>query len=46
VSAVDAGRILDEKPARSRIIGGTVMGIGMTMLEEMVIDPETGAKCV
>jgi CO/xanthine dehydrogenase Mo-binding subunit len=42
VSAVDAGRILNHKLARSQIIGGTVMGIGMTMLEENVIDPETG----
>ena len=42
VSAVDAGRILNEKLARSQIIGGVVMGIGMTLLEETVFDPETG----
>ena len=42
MSAVDAGRILNEKLARSQIIGGAVMGIGMTMLEETVFDPETG----
>jgi xanthine dehydrogenase YagR molybdenum-binding subunit len=42
VSAVDAGRILNEKLARSQIIGGAVMGIGMTMLEETVFDRETG----
>jgi xanthine dehydrogenase YagR molybdenum-binding subunit len=42
VSAVDAGRILNEKLARSQIIGGTVMGIGMTLLEETVFDPATG----
>jgi CO/xanthine dehydrogenase Mo-binding subunit len=42
VSAVDAGRILNEKLARSQIIGGTVMGIGMTLLEETVFDAETG----
>jgi CO/xanthine dehydrogenase Mo-binding subunit len=41
VSAVDAGRILNEKLARSQIIGGAVMGIGMTLLEETVFDPET-----
>jgi xanthine dehydrogenase YagR molybdenum-binding subunit len=39
VSAVDAGRILNEKLARSQVIGGAVMGIGMTMLEENVFDP-------
>jgi xanthine dehydrogenase YagR molybdenum-binding subunit len=42
VSAVDAGRVLNEKLARSQIIGGAVMGIGTTMLEETVLDPETG----
>jgi CO/xanthine dehydrogenase Mo-binding subunit len=42
VSAVDAGRILNHKLARSQIIGGAVMGIGMTMLEETVFDPGTG----
>ena len=42
VSAVDAGRILNHKLARSQIIGGAIMGIGMTMLEENVFDPDTG----
>ena len=42
VSAIDAGRILNEKLARSQVIGGTVMGIGMTMLEENVFDRGTG----
>jgi xanthine dehydrogenase YagR molybdenum-binding subunit len=42
VSAVDAGRILNEKLARSQMIGGAVMGIGMTMLEETVFDHATG----
>jgi CO/xanthine dehydrogenase Mo-binding subunit len=42
VSAVDGGRILNEKLARSQIIGATVMGIGMTMLEETIFDSATG----
>lgn len=42
VSAVDAGRILNERLARSQIVGGAVMGIGMTLLEEAVLDRETG----
>jgi xanthine dehydrogenase YagR molybdenum-binding subunit len=42
VSALDAGRILNEKLARSQMIGGAVMGIGMTMLEQTVFDPQTG----
>jgi xanthine dehydrogenase YagR molybdenum-binding subunit len=42
VSAVDAGRVLNEKLARSQIIGATVMGIGMATLEETSFDPGTG----
>jgi CO/xanthine dehydrogenase Mo-binding subunit len=42
VSAVDGGRILNEKLARSQIIGGTVGGIGMALLEDTVTDPGTG----
>jgi xanthine dehydrogenase YagR molybdenum-binding subunit len=38
VSAVDGGRILNEKLARSQIIGGVVMGIGMALLEETILD--------
>jgi xanthine dehydrogenase YagR molybdenum-binding subunit len=38
-SAVDAGRILNEKTARSQIIGGTIGGIGQALLEETIIDP-------
>jgi CO/xanthine dehydrogenase Mo-binding subunit len=42
VSAIDGGRILNEKLARSQIIGGTVGGIGMALLEETTTDPGTG----
>jgi CO/xanthine dehydrogenase Mo-binding subunit len=42
VTAVDAGRIVNTKLARSQIIGSVVMGIGMTMLEEAVFDGGTG----
>ena len=42
MSAIDAGRILNEKTARSQIIGGVVMGIGMATLEDTVIDSATG----
>ena len=41
-SAVDAGRILNQKLARSQILGAVVMGIGMTLFEETVFDPATG----
>ena len=42
VAAIDGGRILNEKTATSQVIGGTVGGIGMALLEETVCDPGTG----
>jgi xanthine dehydrogenase YagR molybdenum-binding subunit len=42
VSAIDAGRVVNEKTARSQIIGGTVQGIGMALQEEVLTDPGTG----
>jgi xanthine dehydrogenase YagR molybdenum-binding subunit len=42
VSVVDAGRILNQKLARSQIIGGTVGGIGQALFEETISDPGTG----
>jgi CO/xanthine dehydrogenase Mo-binding subunit len=42
VSAIDGGRILNEKTARSQIVGGTVGGIGMALFEETLTDRGTG----
>ena len=42
VSTIDAGRVLNEKTARSQIIGGVVMGIGMATLEETIFESATG----
>ncbi|QPP06000.1 xanthine dehydrogenase family protein molybdopterin-binding subunit [Streptomyces bathyalis] len=42
VSAIDGGRILNEKTARSQIIGGTVGGIGQALFEETITDDDTG----
>lgn len=42
VSAVAAGRILNPKTARSQILGGVVMGVGMALHEEGMIDHRTG----
>jgi xanthine dehydrogenase YagR molybdenum-binding subunit len=42
VTAHGIGRVLNEKTARSQIIGGVVWGIGMAMTEETHIDPRTG----
>jgi xanthine dehydrogenase YagR molybdenum-binding subunit len=37
-----AGRILNPRTARSQLIGGMTMGIGMALLEESTIDREFG----
>ncbi|MBF8184166.1 xanthine dehydrogenase family protein molybdopterin-binding subunit [Nonomuraea sp. K274] len=42
VSAIDGGRILNEKTATSQIVGGTVGGIGQAMFEDTISDKETG----
>ena len=38
MSAVDGGRVLNPKTARSQIIGGIAGGLGMALLEETVSD--------
>jgi xanthine dehydrogenase YagR molybdenum-binding subunit len=42
VGAFDGGNILNAKTARSQLIGGIVFGIGMALLEETLVDGETG----
>ncbi len=42
VSAIDGGRILNEKTAASQIVGGTVGGISQALFEETVTDRGTG----
>jgi len=42
VCAVAAGRILNPKTARSQILGGVVMGIGMALHEEELTDHRIG----
>ncbi|MFI9235702.1 xanthine dehydrogenase family protein molybdopterin-binding subunit [Streptomyces sp. NPDC053079] len=42
LTAVACGRVLNEKTARSQLIGGTVGGIGMALLEDTVTEPRTG----
>jgi CO/xanthine dehydrogenase Mo-binding subunit len=42
VAAVDGGRIVNQKTAESQVIGGTVGGIGMALLEESLTDPGSG----
>lgn len=42
VVAVAAGRILNPKTARSQILGGVVMGLGMALYEEGMFDHRIG----
>ncbi|MBV9462567.1 MAG: xanthine dehydrogenase family protein molybdopterin-binding subunit, partial [Bradyrhizobium sp.] len=42
VCAVAAGRILNPKTARSQILGGVVMGVGMALHEEALMDHRIG----
>ncbi|MEM7556098.1 MAG: xanthine dehydrogenase family protein molybdopterin-binding subunit [Cyanobacteria bacterium P01_A01_bin.84] len=40
--AFACGKILNHKTARSQFIGGIIMGIGMGLMEETVVDPHLG----
>jgi xanthine dehydrogenase YagR molybdenum-binding subunit len=42
VSAIAAGKIINPKTARSQILGGVVMGIGMALHEETFADRDLG----
>ena len=46
VSVMNCGRIVTAKPARSQIMGGVVMGIGMALTEETAYDPKTGLPTI
>lgn len=43
VGAFAAGRIMNEKTARSQYLGGMVWGIGHALMEISEVDPRTGA---
>jgi xanthine dehydrogenase YagR molybdenum-binding subunit len=38
----DAGTIVNEKAAKSQIVGGVIMGIGQALLEETRLEPASG----
>jgi xanthine dehydrogenase YagR molybdenum-binding subunit len=42
LGAFDCGTVINQKTARSQLIGGIVFGMGMALLEETRVDPETG----
>ena len=43
VTVIDAGRILNPKPARNQIEGAVVMGVGMALFEATRYDTRFGA---
>ena len=43
VTVIDAGRIMNPRPARNQIEGAVVMGVGMALFEETLYDPRSGA---
>lgn len=42
ISVMDCGRIINPKTARSQVLGGVTMGLGMALSEETVYDRATG----
>ena len=42
VSALDAGRVISPKTARSQVLGSVVWGIGMALMEDAVLDHRYG----
>jgi xanthine dehydrogenase YagR molybdenum-binding subunit len=42
VAVMDAGKIFNMKTARSQIYGGVVMGIGMALMEDSIMDTHYG----
>jgi xanthine dehydrogenase molybdenum-binding subunit len=43
IAVHDSGRIIHPEAARGQIIGGVVQGIGYALMEEIPLDPDTGA---
>jgi xanthine dehydrogenase YagR molybdenum-binding subunit len=43
VTVIDAGRMINPRPARNQIEGAVVMGVGMALLESTAYDPRSGA---
>jgi len=43
VAAHDSGRIIHPEAARSQIVGGVVQGLGYALMEDIPLDPDTGA---
>jgi xanthine dehydrogenase YagR molybdenum-binding subunit len=42
VASYGVGRVLNQKLARSQLIGGVTFGLGMALTEEIAVDPRSG----
>src|SRR5205814_6462690 len=42
VGAYGVGNVMNEKTARSQLVGGIVWGVSMALFEESLLDPRTG----
>lgn len=42
VTTGDAGKVINEKTAKSQLLGGAIGGLGMALKEGLQIDPQTG----
>jgi xanthine dehydrogenase molybdenum-binding subunit len=43
IAVHDSGRIIHPEAARGQIVGGVVQGLGYALMEEIPLDPESGA---
>jgi xanthine dehydrogenase YagR molybdenum-binding subunit len=41
-TVIDGGAVVNEKTARSQIIGGVIFGIGHALMEDVTLEPSTG----
>ena len=46
IAVHDSGRAVNPETMRSQIVGGVVQGLGYALMEDLPVDPETGAPLV
>jgi xanthine dehydrogenase YagR molybdenum-binding subunit len=46
LSVMDIGRVINAKAAASQVRGGVIMGIGQALMEECLLDPNSGQPVV
>lgn len=46
LSVIDIGRVMNAKTAASQVRGGVIMGIGQALMEECLLDPNSGLPVI